>query len=73
MTIDQIIENIQKSDQFQIVFEGNIEKTVSYVLQNHKNQKIAICGSFYIMAEAKKALGFNEDIDAFELNELKSF
>lgn len=31
---------------------------------------IIICGSFFIMQEARKSLGFNDETDVFELNEI---
>jgi hypothetical protein len=34
------------------------------------NDVVLICGSFFIMNEARFTLGYNEESDPFELNEV---
>jgi len=53
---------------------GNISKTIKYsldqVAKTDVDEIIVIAGSFYVMQEARLFLGYNDEFDPLELNEL---
>lgn len=59
--------------------KGDVEKTILDVLSNENNNStsetkykdiIVICGSFFLMKEARTTLGYVDEEDPFELNEI---
>lgn len=46
---------------------GGVQYAQQQALEHH--QILVICGSFFIMRQVREALGFNEPVDAIDLNE----
>jgi len=62
INLAKTLEN--KGTNYKIISNGNIQETIKKVIQNsNQNDTIVICGSFYIMADARNSLGFNEYVD----------
>ena len=48
--------------------DGNVQRTILEVInESDNNDIILICGSFYIMADARKALGFSDCSDPISI------
>jgi hypothetical protein len=61
-----------------IIDGGDISSTMSTVLslsssssqnQTEANELLLVCGSFYILADVRKALGMHDIVDTFDLHE----
>jgi dihydrofolate synthase/folylpolyglutamate synthase len=51
----------------------SIQESVSKALATSTlDEVIVVCGTFFVMSEARKALGINEPCDAFDMNEASS-
>lgn len=57
----------QGFDANQISIDGSIKQTITKVLA--LDETILVCGTFFIMSEARKALGIVEPCDDFDMNE----
>ena len=54
-----------------LCMDGNISHTIHKALKAAKEQKqvLLVCGTFFIMSEARATLGIHEPCDAFDINE----
>ena len=57
-------------------FEYNIIKALLEANFNEnkttKDEIIIVCGSFFLMKEVRETLGYKDEIDPFELNEMST-
>jgi len=54
----------QIAGNWNIISNGNIESTIRHVVgKGGKEDVVVICGSFYIMCEARKVLGYSDTSD----------
>lgn len=55
-------------------YTGSIKETIDLALKDCQNSSkeniLVICGTFFIMKDARRILGFNEEDDPVELNEI---
>ena len=71
------LDNIStKISQKSIVVEnGDIDEIMKFVcgkiLQSKKQEGVLICGSFYMMSHVKTKLGYQQNIDSEEMEEVK--
>jgi len=58
-------------DKNRILCESSISSGISNAIQlaGNKNDVVVVCGSFFIMAKARQALGINEPQDPQDMNE----
>ena len=58
----------------EIIEKGSIASTIEFAFnqcnERKKNEIIVITGSFYVMQEVRTLLGFQDEFDPFELNEI---
>lgn len=60
----------QQFDANKVFRNGSVENSLKMALQINKNHElILICGTFFIMADAREALGINEPRDQIDMNE----
>lgn len=54
-----------------LIRNGSIKESIQHALKSAKlqNQILIVCGTFFIMSEARQALGIREPKDGFDLNE----
>lgn len=74
LILDLIKENKNKFESF----EYNLTKAIIEAENNFgtlncaKNEIIIACGSFFIMKEVRESLGYVDEVDPFEMNELST-
>ena len=53
-----------------VIADGDIQSTVREIMVSMaENDILLLCGSFYILKDARIALGFKDEIDSFDLHE----
>ena len=63
-SIYEISNSLLKKTKWNIIENGNIKNTVSKIVkESNTNDVVLICGSFYIMADARKVLGYHDCTD----------
>jgi hypothetical protein len=75
--LDNVLENFIYKKEIIVNNEwtgGKVEQNLLLALINsllsEEKEIILICGSFFIMSDSRKSLGYIEEEDPFELNEL---
>lgn len=71
-TIAQIALNMGYSPESLSLFSTPNEGIKTALQHTSKDAPVVICGTFFIMSEARKILGIHEDVDFLSLNELSS-
>ena len=59
----------------EIIAEGDIQKTLKEIFEVQKlfDHSIVICGTFFIMEEARDYFGYNDPKDFVFLNEIRNY
>ena len=54
-------------------FKGDVTKSILKALNDcYNNEIVIICGTFFMMREARWTLGYKDEIDPYELNEINT-
>ena len=68
--LNNIAASMPKTLESEVLFNGDIKKTTSEILNVMKDDDVLlVCGSFYILKDVRLVLGFQDEIDQFDLHE----